>query len=93
MPPPPPKQRKKDTTVCCPLVYGSMAFWLGRKADEVHTHRWTLFVRGPHGEDPSAARRRSHPPAAFPGGRRGMVLSALNLHVSMKVCELLRGGG
>ena len=45
------KVRKKNTAVCCPLVYGSVAFWLGRKADEFHTHKWTLFVRGPHGED------------------------------------------
>ena len=46
-----PAQRVKDAAVCCPLVYGSLAFWLGRKADEFHTHKWTLFVRGPHGED------------------------------------------
>jgi YEATS domain-containing protein 4 len=51
MAPPPAKIRKKNTAVCCPLVYGSVAFWLGRKADEYHTHKWTLFVRGPHGED------------------------------------------
>lgn len=47
----PPSTRVKDAAVCCPLVYGSLAFWLGRKADEFHTHKWTLFVRGPHGED------------------------------------------
>ena len=47
-----PAQRVKDAAVCCPLVYGSLAFWLGRKADEFHTHKWTLFVRGPHGEEP-----------------------------------------
>ena len=46
-----PAKRVKDAAVCCPLVYGSLAFWLGRKADEFHTHKWTLFVRGPHGED------------------------------------------
>ncbi|CAM9218607.1 unnamed protein product, partial [Phaeothamnion confervicola] len=38
-------------TVCCPVVYGSMAWWLGKKADDQHTHRWTLFVQGPNGED------------------------------------------
>ena len=37
----------------CPLAFGSIAFWLGRKADEHATHRWTLYVRGPNGEDPS----------------------------------------
>lgn len=40
-----------DTVIHCPIVYGSIAHWLGRKADEAHTHRWTLFVRGPNGED------------------------------------------
>ena len=42
---------REPTMVHCPLVYGSIAFWLGRKADELHTHRWTLFVRGPRHED------------------------------------------
>lgn len=35
----------------CPIAYGSIAHWFGRKADEAHTHQWTLFVRGPNGED------------------------------------------
>jgi len=37
--------------MACPLVYGSVAWWLGRKADESATHRWTVYVRGPQGED------------------------------------------
>jgi len=45
----------QNTTVCVPLVYGSIAFWLGKKADEYSTHRWTLYVRGPKGEDLSYA--------------------------------------
>ncbi len=45
----PPEQR---LTVCCPVVFGSCAFYLGTKlADQSHTHRWTLYVRGAHGED------------------------------------------
>jgi len=32
-----------------------MAFYLGKKADEYATHEWTLYVRGPNGEDLSAA--------------------------------------
>lgn len=43
--------RLSNTTVCVPIVYGSIAFFLGKKADEYHTHRWTLYVRGPNGED------------------------------------------
>jgi hypothetical protein len=30
--------------LCCPIAYGSMAFWLGRKgigSDKDHTHKWT----------------------------------------------------
>lgn len=40
-----------DVTVHCPIAFGSVAYWLGKKADESATHRWTLFVRGPNGED------------------------------------------
>ncbi|CAM9197564.1 unnamed protein product [Choristocarpus tenellus] len=44
--------RKKGVSVSCPIAYGSLAFWLGKKKqDEFHTHKWTLFVRGPNGED------------------------------------------
>ena len=47
--------RTSNTTVCVPVVYGSIAFWLGKKAYEYQTHRWTLYVRGPKGEDLSYA--------------------------------------
>ena len=40
-----------DVTVHCPFVYGSISFWLGRKADESATHRWSIYVRGAKGED------------------------------------------
>ena len=56
-----------NVQVACPIVYGSIAFWQGRKADEYHTHKWTctylvfqmqhpinccaVFVRGPNHED------------------------------------------
>ncbi len=30
---------------------GSIAFYLGKKAEEYSTHRWTLYVRGPQDED------------------------------------------
>jgi len=46
------KKEKKQTAVCCPIVYGSIAFFLGSRAsDEYRTHEWTLFVRGARGED------------------------------------------
>jgi YEATS domain-containing protein 4 len=46
--------RLSKTTACLPLVYGSIAFYLGKKADEFQTHEWTLFLRGPNNEDLSA---------------------------------------
>lgn len=45
------RKRTKHKAVCCPLVYGSIAFSLGKKGDEFATHKWTLYVRGPAGED------------------------------------------
>jgi YEATS domain-containing protein 4 len=46
-----PPNRLEQTTVCLPLVYGSIAFYLGKEADEFQTHQWTLFLRGPNNED------------------------------------------
>jgi len=40
--------RLANTTASLPIVYGSMAFYLGKKADEMQTHEWTLFLRGPN---------------------------------------------
>lgn len=44
-------QRLSNTTASLPIVYGSIAFYLGKKADELQTHEWTLFLRGPNKED------------------------------------------
>lgn len=33
-----------------PLVLGTVSFWLGKKADEYHSHRWTTYVRHPEGK-------------------------------------------
>lgn len=43
--------RLVNTTACLPFVYGSVAFFLGTKADEYNTHKWTLYLRGPNNED------------------------------------------
>lgn len=40
-----------NTSVARPIVYGSMAFWLGKQANEFHSHRWTIYVRGLQCED------------------------------------------
>ncbi|KAL7463773.1 hypothetical protein ACHAXS_005542 [Conticribra weissflogii] len=40
--------RLENITTCLPIAYGSVAFSLGEKADEYHTHRWTLYLRSPN---------------------------------------------
>jgi YEATS domain-containing protein 4 len=44
-------RRLPNTTASLPIVYGSIAFYLGKKADELQTHEWTLFIRGPNQHD------------------------------------------
>lgn len=44
------KPRSVSTYVACPIVYGSIAFPLGKKS-EFATHKWTFYVRGPNNED------------------------------------------
>jgi YEATS domain-containing protein 4 len=51
IPSPSTNQSLSRTTACLPIVYGSVAYFLGKKADELQTHEWTLFLRGPNHED------------------------------------------
>lgn len=44
-------KRLKDAEVCVPIVYGTMSFWLGKKATETQSHKWTVYVRGAMNED------------------------------------------
>ena len=39
------QQRLSNTTACLPIIYGSIAHYLGKKADEFQTHEWSLYVR------------------------------------------------
>ncbi|PIN10438.1 Transcription initiation factor IIF, auxiliary subunit [Handroanthus impetiginosus] len=39
-------KRLKDVEICVPIAYGTIAFWLGRKATESQSHKWTVYVRG-----------------------------------------------
>lgn len=41
----------KDLEVSVPIVYGTISFWLGRKATETQSHSWTVYVRGATNED------------------------------------------
>jgi YEATS domain-containing protein 4 len=44
-------KRQSNTSLCLPIAYGSIAFYLGKKADEYATHKWTLYLRGPTGDE------------------------------------------
>lgn len=45
------KQRVKGVAITRPIVYGNVAYSLGKKAKTEATHRWTLYVRGLYNED------------------------------------------
>lgn len=51
-------KRVKDVEICVPIVYGTIAFYLGRKASESQSHKWTVYVRGASNEDLSAVVKR-----------------------------------
>ncbi|KAI3451459.1 hypothetical protein Pfo_008124 [Paulownia fortunei] len=52
-------KRLKDVEICVPIVYGTIAFWLGRKATETQSHKWTVYVRGATNEDLGAVIKRA----------------------------------
>ncbi|XP_021900413.1 transcription initiation factor TFIID subunit 14b isoform X4 [Carica papaya] len=45
------KMKLKDIEISVPIVYGNVAFWLGKKASEYQSHKWTVYVRGATNED------------------------------------------
>ncbi|EPS71197.1 hypothetical protein M569_03561, partial [Genlisea aurea] len=45
------EKKLKDVELCVPFVYGNIAFWLGKKATEFVSHKWTVYVRGATNED------------------------------------------
>jgi hypothetical protein len=65
--------RLDRTTVCLPIVHGSVAFYLGKRAEnknEYQSHQWTLYLRGLNNEDLSTCIERVvfqlHPSFAQP---------------------------
>ncbi|KAJ6365249.1 hypothetical protein OIU76_030091 [Salix suchowensis] len=44
-------KKLKDVEISIPIVYGNIAFWLGKKANEYQSHKWTVYVRGATNED------------------------------------------
>eukprot|EP00246_Nothoceros_aenigmaticus_P015086 TRINITY_DN6096_c0_g1_i2.p1 TRINITY_DN6096_c0_g1~~TRINITY_DN6096_c0_g1_i2.p1 ORF type:complete len:244 (-),score=51.08 TRINITY_DN6096_c0_g1_i2:131-862(-) len=53
-----PVKRVKDVELTVPIAYGTISFWLGKKADENHSHKWTVYVRGATNEDLGAVIKR-----------------------------------
>ncbi|XP_010467598.1 PREDICTED: transcription initiation factor TFIID subunit 14-like isoform X2 [Camelina sativa] len=45
------RRRIRDVEVYLPIVCGSVAFFLGKRATEYRTHKWTVYVRGATNED------------------------------------------
>ncbi|KAJ0468518.1 putative transcription factor YEATS family [Helianthus annuus] len=41
----------KDLEIFVPIAYGTISFWLGKKATETQSHTWTVYVRGATNED------------------------------------------
>ncbi|MCO5548129.1 hypothetical protein L7F22_001587 [Adiantum nelumboides] len=46
-----PVRRVKDVEISVPIAYGTIAYWLGKKADEYRSHKWTVYVRSISNED------------------------------------------
>ncbi|XP_058085084.1 transcription initiation factor TFIID subunit 14b isoform X2 [Magnolia sinica] len=51
-------KRLKDVEISIPIVYGTISFWLGKKASEYQSHKWTVYVRGATNEDLSVVVKR-----------------------------------
>mmetsp|Transcript_31659 Transcript_31659/g.43918 ORF Transcript_31659/g.43918 Transcript_31659/m.43918 type:complete len:207 (-) Transcript_31659:192-812(-) len=47
-------KRLLDTELVFPICYGTVAFWLGKKADEYRSHRWTVYIRHADNKDLSS---------------------------------------
>jgi len=45
------KDSKNNEIIVKSIFYGSIAFWLGKKADEKISHKWVVYVRGLNNED------------------------------------------
>lgn len=50
--------RVKGVTVVKPVVYGNVAWYLGEKDDDGHTHQWTVYLRSYDNEDMSVYVKR-----------------------------------
>ncbi|GJN29730.1 hypothetical protein PR202_gb17981 [Eleusine coracana subsp. coracana] len=52
-------KKLKDVEISFPIVYGTISFWLGKKASEYNSHKWTVYVRSATNEDLSVIVKRA----------------------------------
>ncbi|KQK19953.1 transcription initiation factor TFIID subunit 14b [Brachypodium distachyon] len=52
-------KKLKDVEISFPIVYGTISFWLGKKASEYNSHKWTVFIRSATNEDLSVIVKRA----------------------------------
>jgi len=97
------KKQLKDTEISVPIVFGSIAFWLGKKASEFQSHKWTVYVRGATNEDLGAVVKRAvfqlhasfnnptrvleSPPFEVSESGWGEFEIAITLHFHSDICE------
>ena len=43
--------RVLNKQIVIPIAFGTVAFWLGKKADEYNSHRWTVYARSARNQD------------------------------------------
>ena len=46
-----PQRNSTNEIISKSIVYGSIAFWLGKKSEQNLTHKWCVYVRGNNNED------------------------------------------
>jgi YEATS family len=46
-----PQKNLNNEIISKSIVYGSVAFWLGKKSEQNLTHKWCVYVRGLNNED------------------------------------------
>ncbi|KAG7532580.1 YEATS family [Arabidopsis thaliana x Arabidopsis arenosa] len=98
------KQKKlKDIEISVPIVYGNVAFWLGKKASEYQSHKWAVYVRGATNEDISVVVKKvvfqlhssfnnptrviEEPPFEVSESGWGEFEIAMTLHFHSDVCD------
>jgi YEATS domain-containing protein 4 len=74
-----------------PIVYGSIAFWLGKQVEGAATHEWVLYVRGSNNEslEPILRSVTFHLHSSFENPERGMNSSTVAVFNTLILQQLL----